>query len=260
MQHGGAVGPRGLAGTVGVHLQILLYFNVWYDILVAIINLCVAWYKWRFIRGPAVVALLGSSLALALVLEPFRLYLGYTGNLFERVPELFLFTFFCFLPCMGALVALIVLPSILPDLEPAACSSIPGKACVLPLEKACWGVQVVFLFLELLLGSRALTRLIREQSARFFRSLEAAAAAESRAGRRGAGAGSGDETELAPLVGGRSGLGSGSLGSGTLSPRRRIHQGDASGDFGSSGEVPQLYGRPSSPQASWGAPRRPHAD
>eukprot|EP00927_Polykrikos_kofoidii_P011949 TRINITY_DN15124_c0_g1_i1.p1 TRINITY_DN15124_c0_g1~~TRINITY_DN15124_c0_g1_i1.p1 ORF type:complete len:244 (-),score=33.37 TRINITY_DN15124_c0_g1_i1:333-1064(-) len=157
-----------------VRLQLLLYFSVWYDVLFALIHFVVAWYKWRFIKGPVVVTTFFLNLSLCAVLEPFRLYLGYAGNLFERVPELFLFNIFCIVPCLGLLGTNFALVIVLPDMQPAQCSLVPDKPCVLPIEKACWGFQIIMVFAEFVFGIRALKRLIREQSARFFRSLEAA--------------------------------------------------------------------------------------
>lgn len=157
-----------------VRLQLLLYFSFWYDLLFALIHVVVGWYKWRLITGPLVIATFFLNLVLCFVFEPFRLYLGYAGNLFERVPELFLFNFFCLVPCLGLLGANLALSAVLPDLQPAKCSLVADKPCVLPIEKACWALQAVMMLTELVFGLRALKRLIREQSARFFRSLEAA--------------------------------------------------------------------------------------
>jgi len=174
-----------------VHLQLLLYFSVWYDLLLILIHTIVGWYKWRFIKGPIVVAIFGINLLLVLVVEPCRIWLGYTGNLNESVAEMLLFIFFCIGPCFGVLAASLVLTSLqlTPEqcsdtyrqwwlrgfcgLQPAQCSLLPSKPCVLAIEKACWVVHILLILWQFVLGMRALKRLVREQSARFFRSLEA---------------------------------------------------------------------------------------
>lgn len=160
-----------------VHLQVLLYFSVMYDIVFALVHLFAGWYKWHDVYGAsvAVYGLFALNLVFVFVLEPFRLYLGYTGNLFERVPELFLFTFMCTLPCMGALIMEFLLVQHLPRLRNIRCSMVPSHPCMLNIEKASWMLRLALLGVELLLAVRALKRLISEQSARFFRSLEASA-------------------------------------------------------------------------------------
>mmetsp|Transcript_37717 Transcript_37717/g.60812 ORF Transcript_37717/g.60812 Transcript_37717/m.60812 type:complete len:272 (+) Transcript_37717:151-966(+) len=154
-----------------VRLQTLLYFSFWFDILFAFIEVLAGWAKWRWIKGPFIVILLGANYVLCFVVEPCRLYLGYAGNLGEKVPELFLFVFMC-LSCLGIFAGELVLSAILPELQPANCSYVPELRCILPVEQACWIVRVVLLLGELIIGVRALRRLIHEKSTRFFVSLE----------------------------------------------------------------------------------------
>eukprot|EP00747_Dinoflagellata_sp_TGD_P179368 gnl/TRDRNA2_/TRDRNA2_30073_c0_seq1.p1 gnl/TRDRNA2_/TRDRNA2_30073_c0~~gnl/TRDRNA2_/TRDRNA2_30073_c0_seq1.p1 ORF type:complete len:292 (-),score=39.88 gnl/TRDRNA2_/TRDRNA2_30073_c0_seq1:49-924(-) len=219
-----------------VRLQVFLYFSFWYDVLFAALHLAAGWYKWRWIRGGFLVALLGLNLFLAFVIEPFRLYLGYAGNLGEKVPHLLLFSFLCVIPCAGLLIAEIVLSSILPELQPPACSSLKGKPCILPIEKACWIVQSALLLAELYLGVQALRRLIHEQSRRFFMSLDSMDVRQS---------GSLDDSTLAGSMLGPS------PGSGDLR-LRRDH--DSTGTWGDApGRTPE---RPKGGDVNMGTPGR----
>eukprot|EP00913_Durusdinium_trenchii_P017036 g16021.t1 len=92
-----------------VSLQVLLYCGVWFDVFLVIVEVLAGWAKLRWIRGTIMIALLCANYVLCLLLEPCRLYLGYAGNLGEKVPELFLFVFLC-LGCIGILLRCI-LPS-----------------------------------------------------------------------------------------------------------------------------------------------------
>eukprot|EP00440_Ansanella_granifera_P020607 gb/GFBE01022379.1/.p1 GENE.gb/GFBE01022379.1/~~gb/GFBE01022379.1/.p1 ORF type:complete len:263 (+),score=45.41 gb/GFBE01022379.1/:1-789(+) len=162
-----------------VRLQTFLYFSFWFDLLFAFIEVLAGWAKWRWIKGATIVALFCANYVLCFILEPCRLYLGYAGNLGERVPELFLFVFMC-LSCLSLLIAELVLCYIMPSLQPENCSLVSGLPCVLPVEQACWIVRIVLLLGELFLGVRALRRLIHEQSARFFVALDASEGDASR--------------------------------------------------------------------------------
>eukprot|EP00933_Yihiella_yeosuensis_P032578 TRINITY_DN26199_c1_g1_i1.p1 TRINITY_DN26199_c1_g1~~TRINITY_DN26199_c1_g1_i1.p1 ORF type:complete len:248 (-),score=21.42 TRINITY_DN26199_c1_g1_i1:103-846(-) len=155
-----------------VRLQVLLYYSFWFDILFAFLQVLAGWAKYRWIEGWTIWSLFWANYIVCFCAEPCRLYLGYRGNLGERVPELFLFVFIC-LSLMVFFVAQLALYEVLPWLQPPDCTKVTARSCLLPLEKACWIVRLVFYLLELIFGIFALRRLIHEQSARFFVSLEA---------------------------------------------------------------------------------------
>ncbi|CAE7556514.1 tmem17-a [Symbiodinium natans] len=159
------------AVSTNIQLQVFLYFGAWFDLLFALLQVIAGWAKYRWIRGTVVVAILCTNFLLCFVLEPCRLYLGYAGNLGEKVPELFLFVFLC-TGCVAILLTELVLCEMLASLQPANCSIAPELPCILPMEQACWIVQLVLMICELTLGIRTLRRLIHDQSARFFVALD----------------------------------------------------------------------------------------
>jgi len=159
------------AVSTNIRLQVFLQFGAWFDLLFAVLEVIAGWAKHRWIQGTVVVAMLCINYLLCFVLEPCRLYLGYAGNLGEKVPELFLFVFLC-MGCVAILLTELVLCEILESLQPANCSFAPELPCILPMEQACWIVRLALLLCELALGIRTLRRLIHDQSARFFVALD----------------------------------------------------------------------------------------
>lgn len=157
--------------STNIRLQVFLQFGAWFDLLFAVLEVIAGWAKHRWIQGTVVVAILCINYLLCFVLEPCRLYLGYAGNLGEKVPELFLFVFLC-MGCVAILLTELVLCEILESLQPANCSFAPELPCILPMEQACWIVRLALLVCELALGIRTLRRLIHDQSARFFVALD----------------------------------------------------------------------------------------
>mmetsp|Transcript_11124 Transcript_11124/g.26757 ORF Transcript_11124/g.26757 Transcript_11124/m.26757 type:complete len:238 (+) Transcript_11124:13-726(+) len=157
--------------SANVQLQILLSFGSWFDVIFALLQVLAGWAKCRWIQGTVVTAMFCTNYVLCFVLEPCRLYLGYVGNLGEKVPELFLFVFMC-MGCASILFTELFLCVYLEALQPGVCSLGPELPCILPMEQACWIVRLVLLGCELILGVRTLRRLIHEQSARFFVALD----------------------------------------------------------------------------------------
>ncbi|CAK9034344.1 unnamed protein product [Durusdinium trenchii] len=215
-----------------VSLQVLLYCGVWFDVFLVIVEVLAGWAKLRWIRGTIMIALLCANYVLCLLLEPCRLYLGYAGNLGEKVPELFLFVFLC-LGCIGILVAELALSSYLEDFQPGICSLAANLPCIFTIEQVCWVIRLVLSVFELLLGLRALRRLIHEQSARFFVALDEGAPFDDLSG----GPWAADRSR--PNLNGRSNL--------------ERTQPDGRDGASSLGPRAQVYGRPASPQ-------RLHAD
>lgn len=155
-----------------VRLQTLLYISCWYDLLFVFIQVLAGWAKFHWIQGWTIQIFFWANYFICLIAEPCRIYLGYRGNLGERVPELFLFVFLCF-SCVTFFVAEMAVYDYLPWMKPPLCTKVAGSECILPVEKAFWIARVILTVGELCFGVRALRRLIHEQSARFFVSLDA---------------------------------------------------------------------------------------
>lgn len=156
-----------------VYLQLLLYFGIWFQVLFAGILVVAGWVKGRWMKGSANIGLFYTNFALCFLVEPLRLYVGYAGSLGARVPELF---FFCVLT-FGSLIWWIseyVVYSIVYVLRPPHCVLTPGQHCIFPVERACWILAAVFLFLQFVVATITLKRVVQEQSSRFFVSLEMA--------------------------------------------------------------------------------------
>ena len=213
------------AVSTNVQLQIFLHFGAWFDLLFAALQVMAGWAKYRWIQGTVVVAMFCTNYMLCFVLEPCRLYLGYAGNLEEKVPELFLFVFLC-MGCVAILLTELALCEVLESLQPGNCSIAPELPCILPMEKACWITRLSLLICELVLGIRTLRRLIHEQSARFFVALDSPEGQSF----DNTTSGTAEESQLR-------------AGEETLMPASRGR-----------GLAAQVYGRPS------GELRRPHAD
>merc|ERR1719502_1356637 len=61
--------------------QVILYFTFWYDLLHAAVHFVATWYKHRWIQEPWVWVFMVWNWLHIFAFEPFRMYLGYTGNL-----------------------------------------------------------------------------------------------------------------------------------------------------------------------------------
>eukprot|EP00434_Breviolum_minutum_P029562 symbB.v1.2.026139.t1/scaffold2589.1/size75518/6 len=220
---------RAVASSVS--LQIFLYCGVWFDLFFVVVEVFAGWAKIRWLQGTMMTALLCANYVLCLLLEPCRLYLGYAGNLGEKVPELFLFVFLC-LGCIAILVGQLAMSNYLEDFQPGTCSLAPELPCIFGIEQVCWVIRLGLSLGEFILGVRALRKLIHEQSARFFVALDTEGVQFDDIA---AGAWATDRSR--PNLTGRSNL-------------ERTQPEDRSRD---GGPAAQLYGRPSSPQ-------RLHAD
>ncbi|RNA19700.1 transmembrane 17B-like, partial [Brachionus plicatilis] len=145
-------------------LQIILYFNVYYSIVWAI-GTCFLWplLVTRANDDNLVwIILILFAFSLTVILEIIRLYMGYVGNLSERIPELFVFYFITiinFLISLG-LIAVVWVPinssnsQILIGLE-------------IPMQFALQIFHTFFIFLELIFGFIAIKVLGRYQISRF---------------------------------------------------------------------------------------------
>jgi hypothetical protein len=83
-----------------VILQQLCFYNIFYYITFAILNIALATYKYRNYSEWRVSYVTPAIVALYTVIEPYRLSLGYKGNVLEQVPQLLAFIFLTFFFCL----------------------------------------------------------------------------------------------------------------------------------------------------------------
>merc|ERR1711953_1603510 len=131
-------------------LQLVLYFNVIYfpfwlgvTVMVMTIKYHLLNYLYKFVPVTVIVAVI--------IIELVRLYLGYLGNLTEKVPELagfWLLTILLQLPLQAFLL-------------------FNTDLILVPVEKAAGSVMLVLVVAELICGFLALRRITRQQAARF---------------------------------------------------------------------------------------------
>ncbi|XP_062523273.1 transmembrane protein 17B-like [Corticium candelabrum] len=131
-------------------LQMSLFFNAWFSPFWIVTCLYMLGFKFASLAFHYKVILITIYIVMAIV-EAVRLYLGYVGNLQEKVPELAGF---------WLLTLVIQLPLLLFLLLNTA-------TVVLPLERGVHSPMVLFLFLEIFLGYWAIRIMIRAQAAKF---------------------------------------------------------------------------------------------
>nr|XP_057926700.1 transmembrane protein 17A [Doryrhamphus excisus] len=126
-------------------LQMLLYFSMFYFPCWWFSSVCMLQLKFDFL--PAYYqGLLITGVVLLTLIEALRLYLGYVGNLKEKVPELSAFWLLTFL---------FQLPVILFFLT-------DEKILILPLERAVHSLYLTFLLAQILAAMLALRRMTRK--------------------------------------------------------------------------------------------------
>jgi len=123
----------------------LIYFPCWLAVIlmVAMVKFSLLNYLYKFVLVTILVAVI--------IIEVVRLYLGYLGNLGERVPELagfWLLTILLQLPMQAFLL-------------------FNTDLILVPVEKAAGSVMLVLVVAELICGFLALRRITRQQAARF---------------------------------------------------------------------------------------------
>merc|ERR1711953_1409342 len=131
-------------------LQLVLYFNVIYfpfwlsvTIMVMTIKDHLLNYLYKFVLVTVIVAVI--------IIELVRLYLGYLGNLTEKVPELagfWLLTVLLQFPMQGFLL-------------------VNEDLVILPMERATNVIMVAILVVELTVGFIALRRITEHQAKKF---------------------------------------------------------------------------------------------
>ncbi|MBN3304271.1 TM17A protein, partial [Amia calva] len=125
-------------------LQMLLYFNVFFFPFWWVSEVCMLELKFSLLPG-YYQCLLVTGVILLTVLECSRLYLGYVGNLKERVPELAGFWLLTFLFQLPIMLFFLMDEGII----------------ILPLERAIHIIYLLFILSEILaafLGLKVMTR------------------------------------------------------------------------------------------------------
>ena len=131
-------------------LQVVLYLNVIYFPCWLAVTIMVTFLKYQLLNYLYKFVLV-TVLAAVIIIEIVRLYLGYLGNLTEKVPELagfWLLTILLQLPLQGFLL-------------------FNTDLILLPLERAAGGVMMVMILTELITGFLALREITRHQASRF---------------------------------------------------------------------------------------------
>ncbi|KAJ8312209.1 hypothetical protein KUTeg_009582 [Tegillarca granosa] len=131
-------------------LQMLLYFNIFYSPFWLTGTLVAFEVKWSYLDILYRIILI-AIYGVYTIIEVIRLYVGFMGNLTERVPELA----GCWL-----LTILIQFPLILLVL-------LNDEAIVLPLERAVHIVEAFFVFFEIVIGYFAIRTMVNYQVTKF---------------------------------------------------------------------------------------------
>lgn len=141
---------RGREVQSSLVLQMVLYYNVLFSILYAIITVFVLRWKILNYGGWRLELFTPYFFAFWCVAEIGRLYNGYVGNLQEKVPNLTTFVFLTFFPqfLFCAYFLFIQHPAV-------------------PFDKITNAIMFVFLIVEMFVGLRAVRRIIANKTARF---------------------------------------------------------------------------------------------
>ena len=131
-------------------LQVCLFFNICYFPFWLTIAVVLAYVKYDHLNYLYKFVLVTILIATT-VIELTRLYLGYLGNLTEKVPELagfWLLTVLLQLPMQGFLL-------------------FNEDLVILPMERAANLLMVIMVLIELIVGFVALRRITRHQAKKF---------------------------------------------------------------------------------------------
>lgn len=131
-------------------LQMSLFFNLCYFPFWLVISIVIAYVKYQYLNY-LYKFILVTVLVAATIIEVTRLYLGYLGNLTEKVPELagfWLLTVLLQLPLQGFLL-------------------FNEDLLILPMERAANVLMVTIIVVELVAGFIALRKITRHQAKKF---------------------------------------------------------------------------------------------
>jgi hypothetical protein len=139
---------RPLLSSLPLHQS--LYFNFFFSCVYAVLQILLIIYKFRNYNEWRISYVTPIVLVVFLLLEPYRLYLGWQGNLKERVPQLAAFVF------LTAFLGLIV-----------CIYNMAIQYPLLSIDKALGWVYAVFSVFGLLFGLFATRHLVRHKTNRF---------------------------------------------------------------------------------------------
>ncbi|KAG9487850.1 transmembrane protein 17B-like [Eleutherodactylus coqui] len=132
-------------------LQMALYFNVLFFPIWFVSEIIMLELKYHLLPGYYQFLLITAVTILTLI-EVLRLYLGYIGNLHEKVPELAGFLLLTFLIQMPLILFLLT----------------DEKIMILPLEFAVHSIYIIFLKAELLVSFFVLKIMTRQLATQFY--------------------------------------------------------------------------------------------
>ncbi|XP_071427840.1 transmembrane protein 17B-like [Pithys albifrons albifrons] len=132
-------------------LQVMLYFNVYYFPVWCLTEGMMLQLKYYLLPRHYQFLLITAFLILSLA-EGFRLYLGYLGNLQEKVPELAGFLLLSFLIQLPLLLFLLT----------------DSQVIHLPLEMSMHSLFLVFLLAEIVAAFLALKTMTKQLAAQFY--------------------------------------------------------------------------------------------
>ncbi|KAF4680327.1 hypothetical protein FOZ60_013735 [Perkinsus olseni] len=153
------------AVTSSVLLQRLLHLNAVFDALLFAPGTIIAWILKAAsseVHERSYQVLL-PMVIVVLALEGPRLALGYSGNLGERVPHLFLWLVISIFPLLVTLVAILVTRNQVQELTAAACPS-----CLTSFEVVLICLEIALVSISVLVGIAVTRRLIAVKTFRFY--------------------------------------------------------------------------------------------
>ncbi|KAF4688396.1 hypothetical protein FOZ60_002862 [Perkinsus olseni] len=153
------------AVTSSVLLQRLLHLNAVFDALLFAPGTIIAWILKAAsseVHERSYQVLL-PMVIVVLALEGPRLALGYSGNLGERVPHLFLWLVISIFPLLVTLVAILVTRNQVQELTAAACPS-----CLTSFEVVLICLEIALVCISVLVGIAVTRRLIAVKTFRFY--------------------------------------------------------------------------------------------
>jgi transmembrane protein 17 len=132
-------------------LQMSLYYNSFLSVIfIIIMGTCTVQKAALYKRYVPVVAV-----GLYLVVEPYRLYFGFSGNLREKVPDLATYLLMTVFPQVPIVIYLGYLQSV-----------------TYPVDAIMGTLVLIFLIVQFYCGVKTMQRLIRMQTSQFLRSCD----------------------------------------------------------------------------------------
>jgi len=144
-------------------LQMCLYFNLHYSIFWGLLTLALMLFKENYLNvNTAYLILSPLLLSVWFLVEPFRIFFGYVGNLQEKVPQLTGFWLLTLIPQLPISFFFIVALPLQWSGENAA-----TKPMQLPFDRAGSIVMLIFNLSEAIVGYHALRRMVKSQVLKF---------------------------------------------------------------------------------------------